>query len=80
MTFKLFLINNLPQGRASCHKVLGLTLCDTLKWKENTNEVITKVSKSPHVLRALKHIRVPCMDFICVYNAWKKIEAEVDTT
>ena len=53
----------------SCHKVLGLTLCDTLKWKENTNEIITKASKRFHILRVLKNSGVPSMDLICVYNA-----------
>ena len=63
------LINNLPLVRVSCHKVVGLTLCDTLKWKENTNEIITKASKRLHILRGLKRAGVPSVDLICVYNA-----------
>ena len=49
--------------------VLGLTLCDTVKWKENTNEIITKASKRLHILRVSKRAGVFSMDLICVYNA-----------
>ena len=38
-------INNLPLEAVSSYKVLGLTLCDTLKWNDNTNEIVSKASK-----------------------------------
>ncbi|KAK2565549.1 hypothetical protein P5673_010668 [Acropora cervicornis] len=62
------LSNNLPLETVSCHKGLGLTLWDTLKWMENTNEIITKTSKRLHILRVLKRSGVPSTDLICVYN------------
>ena len=62
------LSNNLPLETVSCHKGLGLILWDTLKWIENTNEIITKTSKRLHILRVLKRAGVPSTDLICVYN------------
>lgn len=62
------LSNNLPLETVSCHKGLGLILWDTLKWMENTNEIITKTSKRLHILRVLKRAGVPSTDLICVYN------------
>ena len=62
------LSNNLPLETVPCHKGLGLILWDTLKWMENTNEIITKTSKRLHILRVLKRAGVPSTDLICVYN------------
>ena len=45
-------INNLPLEAVSSYKVLGLTLCDTLKWNDNTNEIVSKESKRLHILRS----------------------------
>ena len=62
------LSNNLPLETVSCHKELALILWDTLKWIENTNEIITKTSKRLHILRVLKRAGVPSTDLVCVYN------------
>ena len=59
-------INNLPLEAVSSYKVLGLTLCDTLKWNDNTNEIVSKASKRLHILRILKHAGVPPVD---IYSA-----------
>ena len=62
-------INNLPLEAVSSYKVLGLTLCDTLKWNDNTNEIISKASKRLHILRVLRHAGVTPVDLITIYNA-----------
>ena len=48
-------INNLPLQTVSSYKVLSLTLCDTLRWNDNTNDIFSKASKQLHILRVLKH-------------------------
>ena len=53
-------INNLPLEVVSSYKVLGLTLCDTLKWNDNTNDIISKASKWLHILR---------VDPVTIYSA-----------
>ena len=62
-------INNLPLEVVSSYKVLGLTLCETLKWNDNTNEIVSKESKRLHVLRVLKRAGVPPVDLITIYSA-----------
>ena len=62
-------INNLPLEAVSSYKVLGLTLCDTLKWNDNTNEIVSKASKRLHILRVLKRAGVPPVDLVTIYSA-----------
>ena len=62
-------INNLPLEAVSSYKVLGLTLCDTLKWHDNTNDIISKASKRLHILRVLKRAGVPPADLVTIYSA-----------
>ena len=62
-------INNLPLEAVSSYKVLGLTLCDTLKWNDNTNDIVSKESKRLHILRVLKRARVPPADLVTIYSA-----------
>ena len=45
-------INNLPLEAVSSYKVLGLTLCDTLKWNDNTNEIVSKATAHSQGLEA----------------------------
>ena len=61
-------INNLPLGAVSSYKVLGLTLCDTPKWNDNTNDIVSKASKRLHILRALKRAGVPPVDLVTIYS------------
>ena len=61
-------INNLPLEEVSSYKVLGLTLCDTLKWIDNTNEIVSKASKRLHILRVLKRAGVPLVDLVTIYH------------
>ena len=62
-------INNLPLEAVSSYKVLGLTLCDTLKWNDNTNDIVSKASKRLHILRVLKRAEVPPADLVTIYSA-----------
>ena len=62
-------INNLPLEAVLSYKVLGLTLCDTLKWNDNTNEIVSKASKRLHILRVLKRVGVPPVDLVTIYSA-----------
>ena len=62
-------INNLPLEAVSSYKVLGLTLCDTLKWNDNTNDIVSKASKRLHILRVLKRAGVPPADLVTIYSA-----------
>ena len=53
----------------SSYKVLGLTLRDTLKWNDNTNNIVCKTSKRLHILRVLKRAGVPPVDLVTIYSA-----------
>ena len=64
-------INNLPLEAVSSYKVFGLTLCDTLKWNDNTNKIVSKASKRLHILRVLKRAGVPpvdLQDLVTIYS------------
>ena len=65
----MFSINNLPLEAVLSYKVLGLTLCDTLKWNDNTNEIVSKASKRLHILRVLKRPGVPPVDLVTIHSA-----------
>ena len=62
-------VNKLPLDSVSSYKVLGLTLSDTLKWNDNTTEIVSKASKRLYILRVLKRAGVPPTDLITIYNA-----------
>ena len=62
-------INNLPLEVVSSHKVLGLTMSNTLKWNDNTNDIVSKASKRLHILRVLKRVGVPPADLVTIYSA-----------
>ena len=62
-------VNSLPLDSVSSYKVLGLTLSDTLKWNDNTTEIVSKASKRLYILRVLKRAEVPPKDLITIYNA-----------
>ena len=51
------------------HKVLGITLCDSLKWGQNTKEIVDKACKRLYLLRVLKRAGVPPDHLITIYCA-----------
>ena len=61
-------VNNLPLDSVSSYKVLGLTLLDTLKWNDNTTEIISKASKCLYILRVLKRAGVPLVRSVLEYS------------
>lgn len=62
------LSNNLPLEKVPSFKVLkGLTLCNTLKWSDNINEIVAKASKRLYNLRVLKWACIPSCGLLCVY-------------
>ena len=50
-------------------KVLGLTFCDNLKWKSNTQQIINIASKRLYLIRVLKRAGVPLPHLVTIYNA-----------
>ena len=62
--------------KVSMHKVLGITLCDNLKWGQNTKEFVDKACKRLYLLRVLKQAGVPPDHFITIYCAlvWSALE------
>lgn len=67
--FPSLLNNNRRLENLPSYKVLGLTLCNTLKWNDNINEIVTKTSKRLYILRVLKGAGVPPSDLLNVYFA-----------
>ena len=43
-------INDMHLEKMSVHKVLGVTLCDNLKWCQNTKEIVEKTCKHLYLL------------------------------
>ena len=60
-------INNIPLDRVSSHKILRLKMKDTLKWNDNSENIITKSSKRIYIIRVLKRSGVPAQDLIHIY-------------
>ena len=54
---------------SSSNTVLGLTLCNTLKWNNNIKEIVTKALKCLYILRVLKRAWIPSSYFLNVYCA-----------
>lgn len=62
------LINNLPLEKVPSYKVLkGFTLCNTLKWNDNINEIVAKASKRLYNLRVLKWAGILSCGLFSVY-------------
>ena len=62
-------VNNTYLEKVSVHKVLGITLCDNLKWGQNTKEIVDKVCKRLYLLRVLKRAGVLPDHLITMYCA-----------
>ena len=45
--------------KVSMHKVLGITLCDNVKWGQNTKEIVDQACEHLYLLRVLKRAGVP---------------------
>ena len=54
---------------SSGNTVLGLTLCNTLKWNNNIKEIVTKALKCLYILRVVKRAWIPSSYFLNVYFA-----------
>ena len=52
-------VNDTYLEKVSVHKVLGITLRDSLKWGQNTKEIVEKACKRLYLLRVLKRAGVP---------------------
>ena len=52
-------VNDTYLEKVSVHQVLGITLCDNLKWGQNTKEIVDKARKRLYLQRVLKRAGVP---------------------
>ena len=55
--------------KVSVHKVLGITLCDNVKWGQNTKEIVDQACEHLYLLRVLKRAGVPPDHLITIYCA-----------
>ena len=62
-------VNERPLERVSSHKVLGVTISDTLRWNEHVREIVSKASKRLYILRVLKRSGIPPEDLINIFYA-----------
>ena len=62
-------VNEHPLERVSSHKVLGVTISDTLGWNEHVHEIVSKASKRLYILRVLKRSGIPPEDLINIFYA-----------
>ena len=62
-------VNEHPLERVSSHKVLGVTISDTLGWNEHVREIVSKASKRLYILRVLKRSGIPPEDLINIFYA-----------
>ena len=63
------LVNNRPLDVVSVHKVLGITLCNTLTWNDHVSVIVTKVAKRLYILRVLKPAGIPSKDLVNIHFA-----------
>ena len=57
-------VNETYLEKVGVHKVLSITLCDDLKWGQNTKEIVDQTCERLYLLRVLKRACVPCV-IIC---------------
>ena len=62
-------VNDTYLEKVSVHQVLGITLCDNLKWGQNTKEIVDKARKRLYLQRVLKRAGVPLDHLITIYCA-----------
>ena len=60
-------VNDTYLEKVSVHKVFGVTLCDNLKWGQNSKEIVDKVCKRLFLLRVLRRAGVPLNHLITIY-------------
>ena len=51
-------VNDTYLEKVSVNKMVGITLCDNLKWGQNTREIVYKACKRLYLLRVLKRAGV----------------------
>ena len=51
-------VNDTYLEKVSVNKAVGITLCDNLKWGQNTREIVYKACKRLYLLRVLKRAGV----------------------
>ena len=62
-------VNDTYLEKVSVHQVLGITLCDNLKWGQNTKKIVDKACKRLYLLRVLKRAGFPLDHLITIYCA-----------
>ena len=62
-------INGQQVERVSSFKFLGTTICDDLKWEENTGHISSKAHQRLHSLRQLRKFRVSREGMLSFYRA-----------
>ena len=65
----VLLVDGTPLERVSSYKVLGVTICDDLKWRKNVQAMVTKASRRLYIMRVLNRAGIPSADLVNVYLA-----------
>ena len=63
----LLMIDNQRLDIVMSHKILGLTIQNDLKWGLHIDEIVGKVSKRLHIIRALRRAGVPAQELVHIY-------------
>ena len=61
-------LNNVPIERVKQFDFLGLTISDTLTWKEHVNKIANKIAKSIGVMSRLKY-QLDKTTLVLIYNS-----------
>ena len=65
--FQPLLTNNLPLDHLSSHKVVGIMLCNTLKWNDNINAISRTTASRRLYIKAIVTRWDPFCDLVAVY-------------
>jgi len=65
----LLTINNNPVQRVTCFKLLGINLCNDLRWDAHVDALCSKVASTLCFLKLLKRSGLSADDLLCFYKS-----------
>jgi len=65
----LLTISNNPVQRVTCFKLLGINLCNDLRWDTHVDALCFKVASRLYFLKLLKHSGLSADDLLCFYKS-----------
>jgi len=65
----LLTISNSPVERVTCFKLLGINICNNLRWDAHVDALCSKVASGLYFLKLLKRSGLSADDLLCFYKS-----------